>query len=154
LSRRLFRSLAAGQVISRTWLAPRYPPYWHYDILQALVILSRIGKAADPRACDALDETGTAPPARWALAGNRLLVETTRQPDLPGGGGLGPLRTERDDHTQRAARPARRPAAHLTSPQQATDHALRAGPGALPHAAPPNGRRPCHPKWPLGVTPD
>lgn len=50
LSHRLFRSLATGQVISRTWLAPRYPPYWHYDILQALVVLSRIGKAADPRA--------------------------------------------------------------------------------------------------------
>ncbi len=29
LDHRLFRGLAAGQVINRTWLAPRYPPYRH-----------------------------------------------------------------------------------------------------------------------------
>jgi hypothetical protein len=71
LSHRLFRSLATGQVISRTWLALRYPPYWHYDILQALVILSRIGKAADPRACDALDELERRrlPDGRWQATG-------------------------------------------------------------------------------------
>ena len=71
LSHRLFRSLATGQVISRTWLAPRYPPYWHYDILQALVILSRIGKAADPRARDALDELERRrlPDGRWQATG-------------------------------------------------------------------------------------
>jgi hypothetical protein len=56
LEHRLFRSLATGQVINHTWLAPRYPPYWHYDILQALLVLSRMGKAADPRTSDALDE--------------------------------------------------------------------------------------------------
>jgi len=56
LEHRLFRSLATGQVINRTWLAPGYPPYWHYDILQALLVLSRLGKAGDPRASDALNE--------------------------------------------------------------------------------------------------
>ena len=45
LDHRLFRSLATGQVIHQAWLAPRYPPYWHYDILQALLVLSRMGKA-------------------------------------------------------------------------------------------------------------
>jgi hypothetical protein len=56
LEHRLFRSLAGGQVINRAWLAPHYPPYWHYDILQALLVLSRMGMAGDPRASDALEE--------------------------------------------------------------------------------------------------
>ena len=55
LSHRLFRSLATGEVIDRRWLALHYPPYWHYDVLQALLILSRLGKARDPRAADALE---------------------------------------------------------------------------------------------------
>jgi hypothetical protein len=56
LEHRLFRSLRTGEVINRAWLAPHYPPYWHYDILHALLILSRLGKAADPRTADALGE--------------------------------------------------------------------------------------------------
>ena len=54
LRRRLFRS-STGEVLRQQWLQPRYPPYWHYDVLQALLILSRMGKATDPRAEDALD---------------------------------------------------------------------------------------------------
>jgi hypothetical protein len=63
----LFRSLRTGQVINPGWLIPRYPPYWHYDILQALLILSRIGRASDPRASDALDELERRrlPDGRW-----------------------------------------------------------------------------------------
>jgi hypothetical protein len=56
LEHRVFRRLHTGEVINAQWLRPRYPPYWHYDILQALLVLSRIGKATDPRAADALDE--------------------------------------------------------------------------------------------------
>lgn len=56
LDHRLFRGLKRGQVIHRAWLAPHYPPYWHYDILQALLVLSRMGRAGDPGAGDALDE--------------------------------------------------------------------------------------------------
>jgi len=55
LSHRLFRSLGDGEVIDRRWLALHSPPYWHYDVLQALVVLSRLGKASDPRAGDALE---------------------------------------------------------------------------------------------------
>jgi len=55
LSHRLFRSLSDGEVIDRRWLLLHYPPYWHYDVLQALLILSRLGKAGDPRAGDALE---------------------------------------------------------------------------------------------------
>jgi hypothetical protein len=55
LAHRLFRSLRTGNVLREQWLAPRYPPYWHYDILQALLIVSRMGHATDPRAADALE---------------------------------------------------------------------------------------------------
>jgi hypothetical protein len=49
LSHRLFRSLRTGEVIHRSWVTLHYPPYWHYDILQSLLVLSRIGLASDPR---------------------------------------------------------------------------------------------------------
>ncbi len=71
LDHRLFRSLGSGQAIHRTWLAPHYPPYWHYDILQALLVLSRMGRAGDPRASDALDELQRRrlPDGRWQPGG-------------------------------------------------------------------------------------
>jgi hypothetical protein len=71
LDHQLFRTLATGQVIRRAWLAPHYPPYWHYDILQALLILSRIGRTGDPRASNALDELQRRrlPDGRWQSGG-------------------------------------------------------------------------------------
>jgi hypothetical protein len=54
LDHRLFRSRRTGAVIRRERLALHYPPYWHYDILQALLVLSRMGLARDARAADAL----------------------------------------------------------------------------------------------------
>ena len=42
-------------MIDRRWLALHYPPYGHYDVLQALLVLSRLGKAGDPRAGEALE---------------------------------------------------------------------------------------------------
>ncbi len=68
LRHRLFRSTTSGEVIDPEWLKLHYPLYWHYDILQALVILSRMQDAGsrmrDARAQDALD-----------------IVEAKRQPD-------------------------------------------------------------------------
>ena len=32
-----------------------YPPYWHYDFLQALIVLQRAGKLEDSRTADAID---------------------------------------------------------------------------------------------------
>ena len=32
-----------------------YPAYWHYDFLQALVVLQRAGRLGDPRTTDAID---------------------------------------------------------------------------------------------------
>jgi hypothetical protein len=71
LSHRLFRSLGDGEVIDRRWLSLRYPPYWHYDVLQALLVLSRLGKAGDPRAADALDVVvrRRRPDGRWRPGG-------------------------------------------------------------------------------------
>jgi hypothetical protein len=55
LEHRVFRSLRTGKPINKQWLDFHYPPYWHYDVLQALVVLGRLGKLDDPRADDALD---------------------------------------------------------------------------------------------------
>jgi hypothetical protein len=55
LSRRLFRRRSDGEAVNRSWVALHYPPYWHYDVLQALLVLSRMGRASDERAADALD---------------------------------------------------------------------------------------------------
>jgi len=58
-------------VINRQWLAPHYPPYWHYHVLHALVILSRMGKVRDARADEALQELerGRLPDGRWKAGG-------------------------------------------------------------------------------------
>jgi hypothetical protein len=55
LDHRIFRTLATGEPIKSTVVDLHWPPYWHYDYLQALVVLARMGLAADPRAGDALD---------------------------------------------------------------------------------------------------
>jgi hypothetical protein len=46
----LFRSLKTGEPIHPDWLVAHYPPYWHYEVPQALPILSRMNKLDDPRA--------------------------------------------------------------------------------------------------------
>jgi hypothetical protein len=55
LEHRLFRRHGTGEPIHSSWIKLHYPAYWHYDILQALHVLGRMGLAADPRATDALD---------------------------------------------------------------------------------------------------
>lgn len=71
LNHRLFRSTTTGDVIKPEWLKLHYPLYWHYDILQALLILARFDELAethhvmrDPRVHEALD-----------------LIEAKRRPD-------------------------------------------------------------------------
>ena len=51
----LFRALETGEPIHGGWLVAHYPPYWHYEVPQALLILSRMDKLDDPRAADGLD---------------------------------------------------------------------------------------------------
>jgi hypothetical protein len=53
LSHRIFRSLRTGDVIKPGWLELNYPPFWHYDAAQALLVLSRMGLHHDSRADEA-----------------------------------------------------------------------------------------------------
>jgi hypothetical protein len=55
LNHYLFRSSRSGSVIHSSFLKLQYPPYWHYDILQACLVLSRFGPLDDPRCQEALD---------------------------------------------------------------------------------------------------
>jgi len=80
LEHNLFRSLRTGEPIKPAWLVPHYPPYWHYDVAQALLILSRMGLVRDVRASEALDlllslrrpgGTWRAGPAWWRAPGGR-----------------------------------------------------------------------------------
>jgi hypothetical protein len=67
LSHRIFRRGGSGEPIHRSWMTLHYPPYWHYDVLQALHLLARMGRAGDERASDALDvlEQRRLPDGRW-----------------------------------------------------------------------------------------
>ena len=49
----------------------RYPAYWHYDVVQALVKLVALGLVGDPRTADALDpiEGRRRPDGDWAVEG-------------------------------------------------------------------------------------
>jgi hypothetical protein len=55
LDHRLFRSKSTGESIHPEWLRLHHPPFWHYDVLHALLVLRRMGRLADPRTPDALD---------------------------------------------------------------------------------------------------
>jgi hypothetical protein len=70
LSHHVYRSIA-GEVIDPRWLKLRWPPYWHYDVLQALLILGRLGRLQDPRCAGALDavEGQRRPDGRWNAGG-------------------------------------------------------------------------------------
>jgi len=55
LRHRLFRSCRGDAVSNPRWTKLHYPVYWHYDILQALHVLTRVGRLRDPRTREALD---------------------------------------------------------------------------------------------------
>lgn len=71
LSHRLFQSLRTADVIEGEWLALHYPPYWHYDVLQALLVLGRLGRLDDERVDEALDLLLRLrrPDGRWQAGG-------------------------------------------------------------------------------------
>jgi hypothetical protein len=71
-------------VADAEWLRLHYPAYWHYDVLQALLFLSRRGSIADPRAGEALDliEAERGAEGTWAPRGRRY----GRPPGATGGG--------------------------------------------------------------------
>ena len=49
LEHQVIYSRRTGKAIHPTFVRPHYPPYWHYDLLQALLVLDRAGFGADPR---------------------------------------------------------------------------------------------------------
>jgi hypothetical protein len=71
LRHRVFRSDRTGDVIKPVWLNLRYPPYWHYGLLQGLRVLGVLGLLRDPRAAEALDllERKRLPDGRWKVEG-------------------------------------------------------------------------------------
>jgi hypothetical protein len=71
LEHRLFRVLATGEPIAKSFATIHSPPFWHYDFFQALVVLARMGLADDPRAADGLDlvEERRLPDGRWRAGG-------------------------------------------------------------------------------------
>ena len=71
LKHRLFRSCHGEGVIDPRWTQLHYPVYWHYDILQALRVLDRVGKLNDPRTREAFDliESKRAKDGTWRAEG-------------------------------------------------------------------------------------
>jgi hypothetical protein len=71
LSHRIFRAGGTGPPIHPSFVVLHYPPYWHYDFLQALYVLGRLGKLSDERADDALDllVKRRRPNGRWRSGG-------------------------------------------------------------------------------------
>jgi hypothetical protein len=71
LEHRLFRVLATGEPIHESFVTVHWPPFWHYDFVQALVVLARMGLADDPRAADGLDllDERRLPDGRWRAGG-------------------------------------------------------------------------------------
>jgi hypothetical protein len=67
LQHRLFRSDHTGEIIHSSMVELHYPLYWHCDILQELMILSRAGKLDDTRTKEALDvvEKKRGPDGLW-----------------------------------------------------------------------------------------
>ncbi|RYU12507.1 hypothetical protein ETU37_10270 [Nocardioides iriomotensis] len=67
LQHRVFRRGGTGEPINARWLSTPYPSYWHYDVLTALLVITRGDRCTDPRAADALDvlERKRRPDGRW-----------------------------------------------------------------------------------------
>jgi hypothetical protein len=54
LTHRVYRSHRSDRLLFAGVTTIHWPPYWHYDLLQGLLILSRMGRATDPRAAEAV----------------------------------------------------------------------------------------------------
>jgi hypothetical protein len=73
LRHRVFRSERTGEAVHPEVVNLHYPPYWHFDLLQGLLVLGRAGKLGDSRATGALDllEAKRLPDGRWPVTGRR-----------------------------------------------------------------------------------
>lgn len=99
VSHRLFRSVTTGQVINPEWLRLHYPSYWHYDILQALLVLSRLAPLTDERIQEALNilESLRRPDGCWRAGNYYWYLPGTKRSNVEvidwGRGGPNPMIT-------------------------------------------------------------
>ncbi len=84
LRHKLFRSERSGAVIHREFVRPHWPPYWHYDLFRALVLLARFDPrlVRDRRAAEAVEIVAAAGDrdGRWSAA-----ARYWQRPDERGG---------------------------------------------------------------------
>ena len=93
LEHRLFRRAGTGRRIHPSWVVLHYPPYWHYDILQALHLLARLGLIRDERTGDALDllDERRLADGRWRAGGSWWMPsDSSRVPEAVDWGRRGP----------------------------------------------------------------
>jgi hypothetical protein len=93
LGHRLFRAHGSGEPIHPSWIVLHYPPYWHYDVLQCLLVLGRMGLAEDTRAADAMDvvENRRLGDGRWRTGGRWWNPPgSSRAPEVVDWGRTGP----------------------------------------------------------------
>lgn len=89
----VFKSHRTGKVGNPLWVNLRYPPYWRYDLLQGLLMLSRAGALPDTRADDALAllRDKRQPDGLWHFEGKPMWQTGARtQRDLVDWGRTGP----------------------------------------------------------------
>jgi hypothetical protein len=92
LQHRVYRRGGTGEPINARWLSTPYPPYWHYDVLAALLVIARGERCTDPRAGDALDvlEGKRRPDGRWnAQAQWWRAADSTTNPEVVNWGNAG-----------------------------------------------------------------
>jgi hypothetical protein len=67
LTRRLFKRVSDGRVMTPDFVALHYPHYWHYDVVAGLAAMVEAGKIRDPRCSEALDllESKRLPDGGW-----------------------------------------------------------------------------------------
>jgi hypothetical protein len=103
LDHELFRKSSTGTPIHPSFVDLHYPPYWHYDVLQGLVLCSHLGLLGDRRASAALDllesrrdEQGRYPGRSWESSTNKDVIRW-------GGGRRNDVLARRADAVLRAA---------------------------------------------------
>jgi hypothetical protein len=67
LTRKLFKRITDGTVMTPDFAVLHYPHYWHYDVLAGLTAMAESGRIRDPRCADALDllEAKRLPDGGW-----------------------------------------------------------------------------------------
>lgn len=82
LKRKLYKRLRTGHVMRPDFVRPRFPNYWHYDILFALKVMTEAGFVGDARCNDALDllQAKQLRQGGWAAQGKYYRVTRQKVP--------------------------------------------------------------------------